>query len=72
MFVLLINQIRILKYCKLCIFSLLNLLLRCKKLLKYFIIPKEPSVLKEHNLNLNRLCKLEKWSKEAEILVCCG
>ena len=36
------------------------------------IVSKEPSVLKEHNLNFGRLCKLEKWSNGAEILVCDG
>ena len=35
-----------------------------------FLTPKEPSVLREHNLNFGRLCKLEKWSSGAEILVC--
>ena len=38
----------------------------------YWVNPKEPSVLKEHNLNIDRLCKLEKWSNGAEILVCGG
>ena len=33
------------------------------------LAPKEPSVLREHNLNFGRLCKLEKWSNGAEILV---
>ena len=33
---------------------------------------KEPSVLREHNLNFDKLCKLEKSSNGAEILVCGG
>ena len=32
------------------------------------LIPKEASVLREHNLNFDRLCKLEKWLNGAEIL----
>ena len=29
-------------------------------------------MLKGHNLNFDKLCKLEKWSNEAKILVCGG
>ena len=29
-------------------------------------------MLREHNLNFDKLCKLEKWSNGAEILVCGG
>ena len=29
-------------------------------------------MLNEHNLNFDKLRKLEKWSNEAEILVCGG
>ena len=29
-------------------------------------------MLRKHNLNFDKLCKLEKWSNEVEILVCDG
>ena len=29
-------------------------------------------MLKEQNLDFDKLCKLEKWSNEAEIFVCGG
>ena len=45
---------------------------KLKCIIKYAFIPKEPWMLREHNLNFERLCKLEKWSNEAEILVCGG
>ena len=32
--------------------------------------PKEPWILRKCNLDFDRLCKLEKWSNGAEILVC--
>ena len=36
------------------------------------LISKEPQDHREHNLNFDRICKLEKWSNEAKILVCGG
>ena len=36
------------------------------------LTPKESSVTSGGNLNFDRLCKLEKWSNGAEILVCGG
>ena len=36
------------------------------------LTPKKPRDPKEHNLKFDTLCKLEKWSNWAEILVCGG
>ena len=36
------------------------------------LILKEPWVLRKGNLDFDRLCELEKWSKGAEIFVCGG
>ena len=36
------------------------------------LIPKVSSVPNGDNLNFDKLCKLEKWSNGAEILVCGG
>ena len=44
-----------------------NLILKKKKKtnLLLVLIPKEPWVFKDHNLNFDRICKLEKWSNGA-------
>ena len=50
-----------------------NLIRFCfENLLLCILIPKEPWILKEHNLDFDRLCRLEKWSNGAKILVCGG
>ena len=68
-----------LKVCLIVFWGILNFYLLCTTTVVLHInigykllTSKEPNVLREHNLNFNRLCKLEKWSNEAEILVCGG
>ena len=34
------------------------------------LISKDPRVLRKHNLNFDRLCKLTKWSNGVKILLC--